>query len=112
MSDWVLWGIFIAAGLGTFAMRLSFVELYGRLRVPPLLNQALLYVPPSVLAALVLPAVVYPHAGQQMDWQNPQIPAAIVAALVAWKTKNTLLTLAVGMGVLWALQWGMANAGL
>lgn len=107
MSEWALWGIFIAAGLGTFAMRLSFVELYGRLRVPPLLNQALLYVPASVLAALVLPAVVYPHTEHQIDWSNPQIPAAIVAALVAWKTRNTLLTLAAGMGVLWGLQWWM-----
>ena len=32
---------------------------------------------------------------------NPQIPAAIVAAWVAWKTRSTVLTLAVGMAVLW-----------
>lgn len=104
MSGWSLWGLFLAVGLGTFAMRLSFVELYGRLRVPPLLNQALLFVPASVLAALVLPAVVYPSGHSEIEWTNPQIPAAMLAAVVAWKTRNTGLTLAAGMGTLWALN--------
>ncbi len=104
MSDLALWGLFVAVGIGTFAMRLSFIELYGQLRVPPLVSRALMYVPASVLAALVLPAVVYPGGHEQLDLANPQIPAAVLAAWVAWKTRNTLLTLAVGMGVLWGLK--------
>lgn len=98
MSDLVLWGLFLAVGVGTFAMRLSFVELYGRLRIPSVLSRALLYVPASVLAALVLPAVVYPNGQGEFVLNNPQIPAAIIAAWVAWQTRNTVLTLAVGMG--------------
>jgi branched-subunit amino acid transport protein len=105
MSDLALWGLFVAVGVGTFAMRLSFIELYGQLRVPPLVSRALMYVPASVLAALVLPAVVYPGGHEQLDLANPQIPAAAIAAWVAWKTRNTLLTLAVGMAVLWASKW-------
>lgn len=104
MSDLSLWALFIAVGLGTFAMRLSFVEFYGRLRIPPLLNQALLFVPASVLAALVLPAVIYPGGHGEFDPMSPQIPAAIVAALLAWKVRNALLPLAAGMCTLWALQ--------
>ncbi|MDH4568094.1 AzlD domain-containing protein [Pseudomonas sp. BN414] len=104
MSDFALWGLFLAVGLGTFAMRLSFVELYGRLRIPALLRQALLYVPASVLAALVLPAVIYPNGHGDIALDNPQIPAAIVAALLAWKTRNAALTLAGGMATLWALK--------
>lgn len=104
MSDLALWGLFVAAGVGTFAMRLSFIELYGQLRIPPLMSRALMYVPASVLAALVLPAVVYPGADHQLDLTSPQIPAAVIAAWVAWKTRNTLLTLGVGMGVLWGLK--------
>lgn len=105
MSDLSLWGLFLAVGLGTFAMRLSFVELYGRLRIPALLRRALLYVPASVLAALVLPAVVYPSGQGEFVLANAQIPAAILAAWVAWKTRNTLLTLVVGMGALWLLKY-------
>ena len=104
MNDLWLWGLFLVVGLGTFALRLSFVELYGNLRVPPLVSRALAYVPASVLAALVLPAVVYPEGHGDFVLANPQIPAAILAGLVAWKTRNTVLTLAVGMGVLCGLK--------
>jgi branched-subunit amino acid transport protein len=104
-SDWALWGIFIAVGLGTFAMRLSFIGLHGRLRIPSLLQRALAYVPASVVASLLLPAVVYPGGHGEFIWDNPQIPSAVVACLVAWRTHSTLLTLAVGMGVLRGLRW-------
>jgi len=104
MSDLVLWSIFIAVGVGTFAMRLSFIGLYGRLRIPPLLQRAMAYIPASVLAALVLPAVVLPGGHGDFALNNPQIPAAVVATLVAWRTRNTLLTLAAGMIVLWGLK--------
>ncbi|RAI62579.1 AzlD domain-containing protein [Pseudomonas fluorescens] len=104
MSELSQWGLFLLIGAGTFAIRLSFIEFYGSLRIPPLLRRALLYVPASVLAALVLPAVVYPDRQAAFDWSNPQIPAAILAGLVAWRTKSTLLTLVVGLGALWALK--------
>ncbi|PPC75840.1 branched-chain amino acid ABC transporter [Pokkaliibacter plantistimulans] len=104
MSEGSLWLLFVAIGLCTFALRLSFIELYGRLRVPPLLSRALVYVPASVLAALVTPAVVMPSAelGGQLDW--PKIISAIVAAAVAWKCRNTLYTVIAGMSCLWLLQ--------
>jgi len=105
MSELSQWGLFLLIGAGTFAIRLSFIEFYGSLRIPPLLRRALLYVPASVLAALVMPAVVYPDRHAAFDWSNPQIPAAILAALVAWRTRSTLLTLVVGMGTLWALKY-------
>jgi branched-subunit amino acid transport protein len=104
MSELSQWGLFLLIGAGTFAIRLSFIEFYGSLRIPPLLRRALLYMPASVLAALVLPAVVYPNRQAAFDWSNPQIPAAILAGLVAWRTKSTLLTLVVGLGALWALK--------
>jgi branched-subunit amino acid transport protein len=71
--------MFLAVGLGTFAMHLSFVELYGWLRIPALLSRALLYVPASVLAALGLLAVVYPNGQGEFVLDNPQIPAAMIA---------------------------------
>ncbi len=104
MSDLGLWALFVAVGVGTFAMRLCFVELHGGWRMPELLSRALRYVPASVLAALVLPAVIYPSGQGAPVLDNPQIPAAIAAAVVAWKFKSTVLTLAVGMAVLWGLK--------
>ncbi|WP_437880834.1 AzlD domain-containing protein [Pseudomonas sp. LRF_L74] len=105
MSTAAQWALFAAVGLGTFAIRLSFIELSGWLRLPPLLNRALAYVPASVLAALVLPAVVFPGAGAEADLLNPRVPAAILAAIVAWFSKSTLMALGAGMGALWLLQY-------
>lgn len=105
MIDWSLWGLFLAVGAGTFALRLSFIELYGRLSIPPVLQRALAYVPASVLAALVLPAVMLSHTGAEFSFENPRLYAAAVAALVAWASRNTILTLAAGMGSLWTLQY-------
>ncbi len=104
MSELELWLLFLAVGLGTFALRLSFIQFHGQLRLPPVLNRALAYVPASVLAALVLPSVVYPTADAELTLANPRILAALVAALLAWKTKNILYTLLGGMAVLWLLQ--------
>ncbi|MNJ03525.1 Branched-chain amino acid transport protein (AzlD) [compost metagenome] len=49
--------------------------------------------------------MVYPNGHSELVLGNPQIPAAVVAAWVAWKTRNTILTLAVGMGALWAFKF-------
>ncbi|MFJ4153835.1 AzlD domain-containing protein [Pseudomonas sp. NPDC089752] len=104
MSELAQWTTFLLIGAGTFAIRLSFIEFYGALRLPPLLRRALVYVPASVLAALVMPAVVFQDAHSGFAWSNPQIPAAVVAGLVAWRTRSTLLTLGVGMAALWGLK--------
>jgi branched-subunit amino acid transport protein len=104
MSELALWSISIAVGVGTFAMRLSFIGLHGRWRIPPLLQRAMAYIPASVLAALVLPAVVLPGGHGDFAFANPQIPAALVAALVAWWTRSTVLTLVAGMAMLWGLK--------
>jgi branched-subunit amino acid transport protein len=104
MSDLALWSMFAAVGVGTFAMRLSFIGLYGRLRIPPMLQRALAYIPASVLAALILPAVILPGGHGDFVLANPQIPAAVAATLAAWKTRSTVLTLVAGMAVLWGLK--------
>lgn len=105
MSDLAMWIMFAAVGIGTFAIRLCFIELQGRWQVPALFTRALVYVPASVMAALALPAVVYPTGQSSIDISSPQIPAAIIAALVAWKTRSTVLTLAAGKAALWGIRY-------
>ncbi len=105
MSETGLWLLFLGVGIGTFALRLSFIQFYGQLRIPPVLHRALAYVPASVLAALVLPAVIYPTADSELSIANPRLWAAVAAALMAWKTKNILYTLLTGMSVLWTIQY-------
>jgi len=72
--------------------------------MPPLLARALKYVPAAMLTALILPMIVETKAGV-FDFASPKVFAAMIAGTVAFVTRNTLATLAVGMVSLWLLQW-------
>ncbi len=98
-----LWTTIVLAGLGTFAIRFSFLGVAHRIADPPIgVQRVLRMIPPAALAALVVPAVLRPEGS--LDLTQPRVVAAAVATLVAWRTRNVLVTLVVGMGVLLALE--------
>ncbi|MDR9433640.1 MAG: AzlD domain-containing protein [Spiribacter sp.] len=97
-----LWWVIIAIGVGTYLWRGSFLVFGGRLRLPGLVRRALNYVPPAVFAALVLPGILQVQADGHID--GPKLAAGMLAGLVAWQTKGTIITLAAGMIVLWSLR--------
>jgi branched-subunit amino acid transport protein len=91
-------------GVLTFLLRLSFLELFGKARVPDGLARALRFVPAAVLPALVAPAFVYREGVLELSLGNEHLLAGLIAALVAWRSKSMLATIIVGMLALWALQ--------
>lgn len=99
----VVWAIFVVAGAGTYAMRASFLALLRRSsQVPQPARRALALVPAAVLAALVAPALA--RSGGSVDLLTARFAAGMLAALVAWRTRNVIAVLVVGMGALWLLQ--------
>ena len=104
MTGLPVWLLFIALAVGTFALRFSFVYLFGKVDMPNWLRRALRFVPASVLAALVFPALAYPDGALDLSLGNVRLLAGIGGALVAWRTKNVLWTIAVGMVLFWMLQ--------
>lgn len=96
-SDDVIWAAILLAGLGTYAIRASFLFLFERLgQIPPRVQTALGMVPPAVLSALVVPAVLAPE-GSLVVLGNERLLAGALAALVAWYTESILLTMVVGL---------------
>ena len=104
MKPLSIWSLFILLAAGTFALRLSFIYLFGKLDMPDWLRRSLRFVPASVLAALVFPALTYPNGTLDLSLGNVRLLAGIGGALVAWKTRNVLWTIAVGMVLFWILQ--------
>ena len=98
----------VCIGLVTYGLRLSLIGLAGRVSLPTQAARALRYVPVAALTALVVPDLLGGAAGMGMVTHNPRLWAGVVAVLVAWRTRNVLLTVAAGMGVLWLLQWVMS----
>ncbi len=98
-----VWPVIVVSGAGTYAMRASFLAAAHRLtEVPPGVARVLRQIPPAALAAIILPALVRPHG--HLDLLQPRLVAALVAALVAWRTRNVGLTLVVGMAALVGLE--------
>ena len=99
-----IWLIMIGLAIGTFLIRLSFIQLLGQRGMPPLLAKSLRFIPASILSALVVPQILTRNNALQISFANPQLLAGIVAGLVAWRTRNVVLTIVSGMLVLWLLQ--------
>ena len=104
MSTPALWLTIFGAGAVTFALRLSFIALLGRKRIPPTLGRALRFVPAAVLTAVVIPLLFYENGALEVSLGNERLLAGLVAALIAWRTKSVLFTLGGGMATLWTLQ--------
>jgi branched-subunit amino acid transport protein len=99
-----IWLVLFIAGAITYGIRLSFILLYGKKKMSSRFQQGLRYVPPAVLSAIIFPELLLPGGELDLSPGNPRLLAGLLAALVAWRTKNVLLTIVVGMVVLLVLQ--------
>ena len=101
-----IWLVMLIGGLITFGMRFSFIFLFGKFHIPETVRKALHYVPPAVLSAIVFPELFLPTNGTlDISFTNHRLLAGLIAMAVAWFTKNTLITILVGMIALFALQF-------
>ncbi len=99
-----IWLVMIIGGLITFGMRFSLIYLFGRFEIPETMRRALHYVPPAVLSAIIFPELLYRNNVFDPSPDNTRLLAGVIAILVAWFSKNTLLTILAGMAALLILQ--------
>ena len=106
MDNLTLWGLFFAVGLGTYLVRLSFIQLHGSTQA--LLERSktiLMLLPPAILAAICIPAIVFqrPTTEYQLDWI--QILAGLVTVLIAHFSRSVFWPVVGGMLCLWLARW-------
>lgn len=110
MTEWShlgIWAAIALIGICTFAIRVSFIYLFGRIdSVPARVRHVLRYVPAAVLAALVVPSVIAVEPTAAETLLDDRVIAGAVAAAVAWRTEDVLFTIVAGMGTLWAIRFG------
>lgn len=82
-----------------FMSRYLFLEPKLPLRLSPALQRLLSYSAPAVLTATWAPIVFTHEQSLWLDQTNPYMWAAIVAGILAWKTKNVLLTTVASMAI-------------
>jgi branched-subunit amino acid transport protein len=98
------WLAVVVIGIFTFATRLSFILLLGNREIPPIITRALRLVPPAVLSAIIFPELLLPGGQFDLSLRNERLLAGLLAALIAWRTRNIFLTIGVGMAALLFLQ--------
>ncbi len=102
------WLLVVMLSAISFCTRGSFVVLLADAKLPPALQRGLRYVPAAVFPALVLPDMAWLDGVLDLTPSNPKLAAGIIAGVFAWRTRSTLGTIVVGMGMLhvWPLLTG------
>jgi len=90
--------------LVTYAIRYPIIVLLGRFAIPQSFFRALKFVPPAILTAIIIPALLLPRGQLDLSPANSHLLAGLIAMAVAWRTRHLLLTIVVGMATFWLLR--------
>ena len=85
--------------LVTFGIRYFLFVFADRIRMDGWLGRTLEYIPPAVLTALTLPALLLPEGEWFLSVENPYLLAGIAATALGILSKNLLVTIASGLAV-------------
>jgi len=95
----------VGMALVTFLIRYPTMVLVGKIPLPDRVFRALRYVPPAVLAAIIVPSVLMPDGKTLfISPTNSYLVGGILAVVIAWRSKNLLLTIVLGMAIFLGLR--------
>jgi len=100
-----IWLVIFACAVVTFLIRLSFIAIFGKQEMPIWLHRSLRFVPPSVLSVIAIQEILFKGDSLFVSFSNTRLIAGVIAAIIAWRTRNALITILVGMIVLLLLQY-------
>jgi branched-subunit amino acid transport protein len=97
--------LLLLAGMAaaTIATRIPLLVALSRRKLPTGIERALRYVPPAVLAAIIVPMALLREGELHVGLDNAALGASMLAAVISWRTKNLLLTIVLGMAIF--LAW-------
>jgi branched-subunit amino acid transport protein len=99
------WIAILCVSVVVFLLRASFIVFADPHKFPHLFRQALTFVPPSVLAAIVAPGLLMTAGALDASLGNERLIAGLVAIVATIFVRNAMAAVATGMATLWLLQW-------
>ena len=99
------WLAIVAVSVATFALRAAFIVFADPHRFPHGFRQALKFVPPAVLAAIVALGLALSDGAIDVSAHNARLIAGLVAIVATIFLRSTLAAIGIGMAALWSLQW-------
>ena len=104
MNDTQLWVTILLAALVSFALRYLPMRLLEKQRLAPWLERALRYVPAATLSGLVFPALLLQNNKLALTFTNDRLMAGLLAIVLAYFSRNAVLTIVGGLVALWIVQ--------
>ena len=86
--------------LVTFITRIGAQVIFTSTGIPAWVEKWLKNVPTAFLTALITPAIFLPKGYLDISLNNSYLIAGIIAAFIAYKTKNVLTTIVIGMAIM------------
>lgn len=90
--------------IATFSIRYLMFGASSRITLSPALINALRYLPPVILTAIVVPEVLLSEGTLEIGYLNARLVGAIAAIIVSKLTQNLLLTIVLGMAAFFGWQ--------
>ena len=84
----------------TFSIRYILLAFSSRFALPEKVEKALTYVPPAVLTAIIIPAVLTPGGNWDISLNNAYLPAAVIAVIAGFLFPKKVLLASISSGLL------------
>ena len=97
------WIVILAAGVGSYLLRLSMITAADRVRLPTRLDQASALVAPAAFAALAATGVAEATLDAGVGLAPAPLTATAVAVLAVARTGSPRAALLAGMPTLWVM---------
>lgn len=97
--------LILVMGAVTFFTRFGSLALLRYTGTPAWLERWLKHVPTGILTALIVPSLLLPHQQLDISLHNNYLLAGLLAAVIAYKTRNAILTMGLGMSAMLVLRW-------
>lgn len=98
------WIVTVGLGLGTYAIRFSFLGMLGNRPLPLWMVRCLRYTAVAILPALVAPAVLWPAATEGQP-DPARLLAAVATILAGLLNRSMMAAIAAGGASLFAGLW-------
>lgn len=102
---WPLFWAFLLASLFTILLKITPLTAFKGNNLPHLLKKWLEFVPVAVMGALIGPDIFIYNGQLDLSFSNLFLLVSIPVALIAWKTSNFFITIAVGIALVIAARY-------
>ncbi len=97
--------LIIGAGAATYLTRFPLMIISGRKEISPKVAKLMSFIAPAVLTSLIAPAIFIKEGSIDLSLSNSYIIAAAITALIAYYSKNMLVTVITGIATVAVLMY-------